>query len=156
MAEVAYMKIKSDKSGEIKGGCQEKDTKGMIEVQAYEHTITVPTHRQTGAATGETTHGPIVIVKPMDRATPLLQLALSEHHKLDGEIHFYRTRDGKREHWFTVTFTDARLVTMKDYKELALAGGDKPDLEQLELRYRKIKWSHVIQNKESEADWLAK
>jgi type VI secretion system Hcp family effector len=152
MAEVAYLKLKAD-GKDIEGGCQEKDNKKMIEVQGFEHTITVATHRQTGAATGETMHGPIVIVKPMDRASPLLQKALNKHHEMEGEIHFYRSRDGKRKHWYTIKFTDARLVEVRTYKELALEGGDKPDLEQLQFRYRYIKWEHKEQNKESEADW---
>jgi len=157
MAEVAYLKLTDKRTGsQVKGGCQEKETKDMIEVQGFEHTITVPTHRQTGAATGETMHGPIVIVKPMDRASPLLQLSLNEHHEMEGEVDFYRTRDGQRKHWYTITFEDARLVEVRTYKELAIEGGDKPDLEQLQFRYRKISWSHKEQNKESEADWLDK
>jgi len=88
------------------------DKKGTIEVQGFEHTITVPTHRQTGAATGETMY-----------------------------VKFY---------------VDARLVEVRTYKELAMEGGDKPDLEQLQFRYRKISWDHKEQNTESEADWLEK
>ena len=157
MAEVAYLKLTDKKSGsQVKGGCIETDNKDMIEVQGFEHTITVPTHRQTGAATGETMHGPIVIVKPMDKASPLLQLALSEHHEVEGQIDFYRTRDGKRKHWYTIKFTDARLVEVRTFKELAMEGGDKPDLEQLQFRYRKISWAHKEANTESEADWLDK
>ena len=155
MSEVAYLKLKVD-GKELKGGCLEKETKDTIEVQGYEHTITVPTHRQTGAATGETMHGPLCIVKPMDRASPELQEALNDHKKCDGEILFYRTRDGKRKHWYTIKFIDARLVEVRTYKELALSGGDKPDLESLQFRYRKISWAHKEQNKESEADWLDK
>ena len=155
MSEVAYLTLKVD-GAQVKGSVQEKETKGTIEVQGYEHTITVPTHRQTGAATGETMHGPIFITKPMCRATPELQQALNDHKVCEGKIDFYRTRDGKRKHWFTIEFKDARLVEVRQYKELALDGNDKPDLESLQFRYRKISWSHKEQNKESEADWLDK
>lgn len=158
MAEVAYLKLTNKKSGsQIKGGCQEKDTKDMIEVQGFEHTITVPTHRQTGSATGETLHGPVIIIKPMDRASPLLQRALNEHNELELQIDFYRTRDGARKHWYTIKVEDARLVEIRTYKSLALAGDNTtPDLEQLQFRYRKISWEHKEQNQMSSADWLAK
>ncbi|MFH1766564.1 MAG: hypothetical protein ABH826_00505 [Patescibacteria group bacterium] len=97
-SEVAYLKLKD---------------KSMIEVQGFEHTITVPTHRQTGAVAGE----------PMD---------------------------------MDVKYVDARLVEVRSHKELALEPSDKPDLEQLQFRYRKISWEHKEQNTESEADWLEK
>jgi len=157
MPELGYVKITDKKSGsQIKGSVQEKDTKDMIEVQAFQHTITVPTHRQTGAATGETVHGPIIVVKPMDRASPLLQLALNEHHELELEFDFYRTRDGKRQHWYTIKATDVRLVEISTTKEPAWNSGDKPDYETLQFRYRKISWEHKLQNKQAEADWLDK
>lgn len=157
MAEVAYLKLTDKKSGtDIKGGCQEKETKELIEVQALQHKVEVPTHRQTGAATGETVHGPLVITKPMDRASPQLQRLLNEHGELAGELHFYRTRDGKRNHWYTIAFEDARLVSLHTHKEMALDMGDRPDLETLEIRYRKITWSHKEANQEAVADWLDK
>ncbi len=158
MAEVAYLKLTDKKSGQwIQGGCQEKATKYYIEVQEFRHKIKVPTHQQTGSATGETTHEPIIIVKPIDRSSPLLQLALNEHHEVEGEIHLYRSRDGKRSHWYTISFSDARITEIETYKPMVLAkDSDLPDLERLEVRYRKISWQHKEQNKEAEADWLDK
>lgn len=157
MSEIAYLKLMDKKSGsQVKGGCIEKKFKGMIEVQAYEHTITVPTHRQTGAATGETMHGPIVLVKPMCQASPLLQLALAEHHEMEGQIDFYRTRDGKRKFWYTIKFTDARIIEIRNVKEPAWNGGDKPDYEAIQFRYRTIAWEHKGANKKAKVDWLEK
>ncbi len=157
MAEIAYLKLFDKRDGKpIEGGCQEQDRGGLMEVQAFRHLVTVPTHSQTGAATGETLHGPLVITKPLDRASPLLQLALSEHHELEGSLSFYRTRDGKRRHWYSIHFADARLVSIRTCKDLVLRGGDAPDLETLRLRYRSIKWEHREQSKEAEADWLSR
>lgn len=157
MSEVAYLKLVDKNNGQaIRGGCQEKGCKDLIEVQAVEHQIQVPTHPQTGAATGETVHGPLVLTKPLDRASPLLQQCLADHHKVEGELHFYRTRDGKRAHWYTLTFDDARLVSLRTVKDLALDSGDRPDLEVLELRYRRIGWRHLEQNTEATVDWLSR
>ena len=41
-------------------------------------------------------------------------------------------------------------------KDISLVRGDKPDLEQLQLQYRKIPWDHKEQNKLSDSDWLEK
>jgi len=154
MSEVAYLKITDKTKGyQMKGGCTEKDNKDMIVVQKFEHAITIPTHRQSGAATGETLHGALKLTCPMDRSSPLLQLALTKHNEVEGEIHFYRTRDGKREHWYTIKFEDARLVEIFTYKELVLRGGDIPDMNEIHVRYKKIEWEHKIQNKQSEANW---
>lgn len=160
MAEVSYLKLKNTTTGEdVKGACEEAKFKGWIEVLALNHEITRPTHPQTGMITGEVMHGPLIIIKPMDPASPMLQTGLNEGHYWEGEIKFVRMMArGKKEHWYTISFKNATLVKIKTYKPspLELENRRLPDLEEINFRYEIIQWRHEKTGNESIYDWNKK
>ena len=156
MAEVSYLKLKNTTTGEeVKGDCEESKYKDWIEIQALDHEISRPTHPQTGKVTGETMHGALCIVKPLDKASPLLQQGLSSGHYFEGEIHFQRTApQGNKEHWFTIKFKRASLVKVRIQKPSALEVDSRlPDLEDVHFRYEVMSWRHEKAGKEYEYDW---
>ena len=118
MAELSYLKLKNETTGEdVTGDVLDSAYADHIEVIAFNQETTRPTHTQTGQVTGETTYGALEIVKPIDKASPMLQMGLSQGNKFSGSILFLRTgSEGQREHWYTIDFEDASLVGISMYK----------------------------------------
>jgi len=143
---------------DVKGACEEAKFKGWIEVLALNHEITRPTHPQTGKITGETMHGPLIITKPMDSASPVMETGLIEGHYWEGEIRFVRTAaKGKKEHWYTISFKNATLVKIKTYKPSPQEPESTlPDLEEISFSYEIIKWRHEKTGIEALYDWNEK
>ena len=160
MAEVSYLKLESEKLGEIKGDCPEADYKEWIAIQAFDQPVERATHPQSGKVTGEAMHGALNLTKPIDKASPLLQQALSEGHRLKGEICFSRTSvesGGGKEHWYSIKFEGGSLVRIRKYKPSALGpDGELPDLEDVSVRAEKFTWRHELGSTEATDDWKNK
>src|SRR5690349_7262262 len=82
MALNAYLKLKGQKQGDIKGGVTQKGREGMILVHAFNHQITSPRDPASGQATGKRQHGALTITKEIDKSTPLLFNALVNNENL--------------------------------------------------------------------------
>ena len=98
-------------------------------------------------ATGRRTHGPIVIRKRIDRATPLLAKALVQNEVEAGTFRFYRTGDdGTEQHFFTIDFQQGRVSSQTTYSSdnVAAAGvaGSSPFMEEVRFVYRRISWTY--------------
>ena len=159
MAEYAYLKLKNDTTGEdVPGDPIDTSKEGYIEVVAFEQETIRPTHAKSGQVTGETTYGGLMIRKPIDQASPLLQAGLAEGNKWTGSIEFYKTTSGKTEHYYTISFSKATLVGVKMYKPLMLDAAYEgyPDLEEIQFRFVQIGWRHEQASKEASADWSAR
>ena len=157
MAELSYLLLKNDSSGEdVPGDPLDGNYDGHIEIVEFDQESARPSHPQTGQITGETAYGSINIVKPIDQASPLLQQGLAAGNKFSGQMKFLRTgKDGKREHWYTIEFSNASLVSIKNFKPMVLSEseGKYPDLERISFRFVRIVWRHEKASKEASADW---
>src|SRR3954467_12202062 len=72
MALNAYLKLKGQKQGEIKGGVTQKGREGKIMVIAVSHEVISPRDAASGLPTGKRMHKPIVITKELDKSSPLI------------------------------------------------------------------------------------
>nr|BFE95696.1 hypothetical protein GCM10020185_62320 [Pseudomonas brassicacearum subsp. brassicacearum] len=120
------MSVKGTKQGLITAGAFTADSVGntyqeghedQVMVQAFEHQVTIPRDPQSGQPTGQRIHKPLTITKVFDKASPLLQVALTSGERLEEvKIQWYRTSAaGTQEHYYTTTLEDAIIVDIKDY-----------------------------------------
>ena len=72
MALNAYLRLKGQKQGDIKGSVTQKGREGKISVIAANHDIASPHDAASGQATGRRVHQPFVITKEVDKSSPLL------------------------------------------------------------------------------------
>ena len=72
MALNAYLSLKGQKQGQIKGSVTQKGREGKIMVIAYSHEIVSPRDTASELPTGKRMHKPLVITKELDKSTPLL------------------------------------------------------------------------------------
>ncbi|AKJ99293.1 Major exported protein [Pseudomonas chlororaphis] len=166
MATPAYMVIKGRKQGLITAGAFSAESVGniyqegredQILVQGFQHHITVPRDPQSGQPTGQRVHHPLIITKVFDKATPLLQAALTSGETLEEvEIQWMRTSaEGTQEHYFTTKMFDAVIVEIKDYMFNCQdpANAHFTHLEDVHFSYRKITWNHEVCGTMGVDDW---
>ena len=170
MAFTAYLYVKAEK-GEIKGFSNEdektfdgKNIKEMSRVQAFNHSIRVDTHRQTGESQNSQ-HTPVMVTLDLDRSVSELYKALTTNQRIvEAKIYFFRAGAGPRSkttdeqfhNWFTVTVKDARIVGLELRKSLALGDANLPDLIDVTFSYYEICWEDHDENKEASYAWKSK
>ena len=159
MALPAYLTLTGEKQGVIKGSCAQRGRENTILVQAVEHDVSIPRDLQTGLATGKRVHHPLTIVKAVDKASPLLYMALTTgEHLKSVELKWYQINEkGQEENYFITALEDAIIVSMKAWKKNCLdpAFAHLGDMEDVSFTYRKIMWRWVKDGVESEDDWSA-
>ena len=164
MALNAYLRLKGQQHGDIKGSVTQKGREGKILVIAAEHGIVAPRDAASGQATGKRQHRPFVITKELDASSPLLYAMLVANEAItDWELQFWtpQARAGsgagtERQH-YTVKLTDARIVGidfhLPNNRDPALA--KLLEFEQVGFSYRRIDWTWVLGGITAQDDWGA-
>jgi type VI secretion system secreted protein Hcp len=159
MALNAYLKLKAQKQGEIKGSVTQKGREGKIAVIAVSHDIVSPRDAASGLPTGKRMHKPFVITKELDKATPLLYSVLVNNENVpEWELQFWQpSATGAEKQHYTVKLTNANIASIT----FRLANNKHPDLmkfaeyEEIAFTYQKINWTWTDGGISAEDDWEA-
>ena len=150
MALNAYLKLKGQKTGEIKGSVTQKGRENKIMVIAVSHEIVSPRDAASGLPTGKRMHKPFVITKELDKATPILYNVLVTNENVsEWELQFWTpqlratTGTGNEVQHYTVKLTNANIASIS----FRMANNKHPDLmkfaeyEEIAFTYQKIEWT---------------
>ena len=157
MALNAYLKMKGQKSGEIKGSITQKGREGKIAVIAVSHDIVSPRDAASGLPTGKRMHKPFVITKELDKSTPLLYNILVNNENVpEWELQFWQpSQTGAEKQHFTVKLLNANIASIA----FRLANNKHPDLmkfaeyEEIAFTYQKIEWTWMDGGITAMDDW---
>jgi type VI secretion system secreted protein Hcp len=157
MALNAYLKLKGQKQGEIKGSVTQKGREGKIMVIAVSHEIISPRDHASGLPTGKRMHKPFVITKELDKSSPLLYNLLTNNENVtDWELQFWRpSGTGAENQNYTVKLTNANVASIN----FRMANNKHPDLmkfseyEEIAFTYQKIEWTWVEGGITAMDDW---
>lgn len=129
------------------------------EVVELHHEVMKPTDRQSGRPTGARVHGPMRILKRIDKATPQLYNALARNMDLPNlELRWYRpdpTGSGEIQHFYTIVLEHAlvsRIEAWLPNSQVAEQAAFTP-MEWVEFNYRRITWRFEDGGIESMDDW---
>jgi type VI secretion system secreted protein Hcp len=143
----------------IEGDSLQKTREGAIECVYFSSSVaTTRVTSGSGMATGRRTHGPIVIRKRIDKATPLLAKALVQNEVVVGTFKFFRlAEDGTEQHFFTIEFDHGRVAAQTTYSpdNVAASGqaGQAPFMEEVRFVYQLITWRYDPDGIEFEDSW---
>lgn len=162
MALNAYLRLVGDRQGEIKGSVTQKGREGKILVIAFAHEVASPRDTGTGLATGRRQHGPLVITKEIDRATPPLHEAQAGNENFkEWELELYAPQlragagAGVEVQYFTITLTNALIASfrteMPNTKHADLAKLNP--FEEIAFTYEKIEWTWTDGGLSAADDW---
>lgn len=161
MALNAYLKLKGQKQGEIKGSVTQKGRVGKIMVIAADHEVVSPRDPASGLPTGKRMHKPFIITKELDKSSPLLFQALVSNENLtEWELQFWAPSTGPgpgtEVQRYTVKLTNANIADIKFH----MPNNKHPDLmkyseyEEVSFTYQKIEWTWVDGNISAQDDWI--
>jgi type VI secretion system secreted protein Hcp len=159
MALNAYLKLKSQKQGEIKGSVTQKGREGKIMVIAVSHEIISPRDHASGLPTGKRMHKPFVITKELDKASPLLYNVLTNNENIpEWSLEFWTPGGtGAEKQHYTVKLTNANIASIN----FRMANNKHPELmklaeyEEIAFTYQKIEWTWVDGGITALDDWEA-
>ncbi|HIK56157.1 MAG TPA: type VI secretion system tube protein Hcp [Synechococcales cyanobacterium M55_K2018_004] len=147
-AQPVYLFLQANGS-EIQGESQQVTLgrAGAIECLSYEQSVLVPFERNGAIATGRRQYAPIRITKRIDKSSPLLFKALTDNAVVEGEFRFYRlspTGDGTTEQYYTVSFQQGRVASVKQVSPDALspATAEAPPVEEVTFSFAQIGWRY--------------
>jgi len=162
MALNAYLSLKGQKQGVIKGSVTQKGREGKIMVIAVSHEITSPRDPASGLPTGKRQHKPFVITKELDKSSPLLYNVLCSNENLtEFKLQFWTPKGtagagtGAEVQHYTVELTNAKIVDIR----FVMLNNKNPELmryaeyEEIAFTYQKIVWTWVDGSIMSSDDW---
>ncbi len=168
MPTPAYISIEGATQGNITAGSFTAESVGNVYVEGHEdeilvqeviHNVKVPTDPQSGQPAGQRVHAPFTFTCSLNKSVPMIYNALASGELLPTVVvRWYRTSsDGKQEHFFTTTLTDAIVVTANLELPHAQnsANSDYTQLLKVSLAYRKIDWEHTAAGTSGSDDWRA-
>ncbi len=148
----AYLKLKGQKQGDIKGSVVQKGREGRIGLIAVSHEIISPRDAASGLPTGKRSHKPFVITKEVDKSTPLLANALVHNENLTvAEFSFFQpTGKGMEALAYTVKLTNANISSIQFRTD-----ADGRLLQDVAFTYQKIEWTWHDGGITAADDWQA-
>ncbi|MBE0404843.1 Hcp [Halomonas citrativorans] len=168
MPTPCYISIEGQTQGNITAGAFTPDSVGNIYVEGHEdemlvqefkHVVTVPTDPQSGQPSGQRAHKPFVFTVALNKSVPLMYNALASGEMLPNvALKWYRTSvEGKQEHFFTTSLTDATIVDINLRMPHAqdINKSEFTQLMDVSLAYRKIDWEHTVAGTSGSDDWRA-
>jgi type VI secretion system secreted protein Hcp len=149
MALNAYLTLKGQKQGDIHGSVTQKGREGSIMVIAMDHQIVSPRDAASGLPSGKRQHKPLVIIKELDKSTPLLYSALCNNETISSwQLNFWTpqikatTGVGSEVQNFTIKLTNANVASINFH----MPNNKHPELmklneyEEVGFTYEKIEW----------------
>jgi type VI secretion system secreted protein Hcp len=139
----AYMTVKGQSQGDIKGEVSQKGREGTIRVLAFSHEVISPRDAASGLPTGKRQHKALIITKEIDKSTPQLMQALVNNENLPTlTLKFYRpSSTGMEDQYYTIKLTNAAISGIKQYMAYSEGTGlTGKHLEEVSFTYQKIEW----------------
>jgi len=150
MALNAYLKLKGQKQGEIKGSVTQKGRENKIMVIAVSHEIISPRDAASGLPTGKRQHKPLVITKEIDKSSPLLYNALVNNENIpEWELQFWTPQIkatsgvGTEVQHYTIKLINANIASIS----FRMPNNKHPELmkfaefEEIAFTYQKVEWT---------------
>lgn len=96
---------------------------------------------------GQRRHGPIRILKRIDKSSPLLLRALTRNEVIDGTFRFYRPNpsgDGTTEHYYTVEIRNGLITGLRTLSPNVLdpQAAQLPPTEEVSFVFHSITWTY--------------
>jgi type VI secretion system secreted protein Hcp len=144
MAETVHLFLKLN-GEDIQGESLQHSLGRENSIECVQFVQQVKTAREAAAGqlTGRRQYDPIVIVKRIDKSSPLLVKGLVQNQVAAGVFKFFRPNpsgDGTTEQFYTIEFKEGRIASVKDYvlDTLDPMLSSRPPLEEVSFVFNKI------------------
>ncbi|CDL86642.1 Hcp family type VI secretion system effector [Xenorhabdus cabanillasii] len=144
MSYMIYLTLNGKKQGLISAGCSTLDSIGNRYQKGHEDKIQVLSLDHTITRHQNVSHHPIQFIKPIDKSSPLLAMAIDSNESLNGVFIFYRTsQTGQSELFYEVKITEATIFDISCNYPNSINSNELMPYEKVFLKYKSIAWNHV-------------
>jgi len=159
MALNAYLRLKGQTQGEIKGSVTQRGRKDSIMVIAFHHEVVSPRDAASGLPTGKRQHKPLIITKEIDKSSPLLMNMLANNENIiEWTLRFWQpSSTGTEVQFYTIQLFNASIadITMEMLNNKYPENMQHKEREHISFCYQKIRWTYETSGITSEDDWEA-
>ncbi|PHM40250.1 hypothetical protein Xmau_02006 [Xenorhabdus mauleonii] len=144
MSYIIYLSLKGKKQGLISAGCSTPESIGNRYQKGREDQIQVLSLNHTMSRDQNVNHQPVSFVKPIDKSSPLLAMAIDGNELLDASFMHYRTSTmGQLEFFYEIKLASATIVDISyNYPHSINDNGAIPH-EVVMLDYKSISCNHI-------------
>ncbi|MDC9582704.1 Hcp family type VI secretion system effector [Xenorhabdus sp. PR6a] len=144
MSHIIYLSLKGKKQGLISAGCSTPESIGNRYQKGREDQIQVLSLNHSMSCDQNVNHQPVSFVKPIDKSSPLLAMAIDGNELLDASFVHYRTSQmGQLEFFYEIKLTSATIVDISyNYPHSINDNGAIPH-EVVMLDYKSISCNHI-------------
>lgn len=154
MANTIWLTLNGQSQGLISAGCASVDSIGNKAQSAHCDQIMVMAISHGINREQNVNHQSLTLVKPLDKASPLLGRAINENEELTCEFSFYRTnRMGLNELYYTIKLTKVRIASIHLHVPHTIDDSAGQPEESIELCYESINWEHHIAGTSAYSLW---
>ncbi len=145
MSDVKYLKLKGEKQGFISANCSSVESIGNRYQDSHKNQIQVLSVNYSISRMQNSSHHPILFIKPIDKSSPLLGVAVSNNETLSAEFDFYRINQfGILEKYFEIKLTNATIVEFTQSFPETQSSSNIVSHERILLKYESISWNHIV------------
>ncbi|PHM69995.1 Hcp family type VI secretion system effector [Xenorhabdus kozodoii] len=154
MSYIIYLTLNGKKQGLISAGCSTLDSIGNRYQKGHEDQIQVLSLDHSISRQQNVSHHPIQFIKPIDKSSPLLAMAIDSNESLDGKFIFFRTGQiGHLENFYEVKITEATISEISCTYPHSINDFDAIPYERIILNYKSISWNHVTAGTSAYSIW---
>lgn len=157
MALNAYLTLTGETQGKVSGSVTQAGREETMEVYGWAHEVVSPRDAASGLPTGKRQHKPIVVTKPIDKATPLLMNLLTNNENIsEWRLDCWKpSRSGKELQYYSMELVNASVAGIRTEQ----LNNKYPENMKHEVRehvsfcYQKIIWTFQDGGITAEDDW---
>jgi len=140
MAVGAYLRLKGQKQGLIKGSVTQKGREGLIEVHSWTWNLESPRDPASGLPTGKVVAGEFFITKEKDKSSPLLLTALANNENItEWELDLWDpSTSGVEVNTFTWKLTNASISSIRTSGLAPPPSGSWGDPEEITFTFQSL------------------
>ncbi|MBD2799128.1 Hcp family type VI secretion system effector [Xenorhabdus sp. Flor] len=154
MSYMIYLTLNGKKQGLISAGCSTLDSIGNRYQKGHEDQIQVLSLNHAISRQQNVSHQPIQFIKPIDKSSPLLAMAIDSNESLNGGFIFYRTSQaGQLELFYEVKITEATIADISCIYPHSINNHDMIPYEKITLNYKSISWNHITAGTSAYSIW---
>ncbi|OTA18916.1 hypothetical protein Xbed_02902 [Xenorhabdus beddingii] len=154
MANMIYLTLKGDKQGLISQGCSSVESIGNKYQAGHENEIFILQLHHSIHREQNVNHSPIVFVKPQDKSSPLLLMAISNNETLNLNFDFYRTAQlGAQEKCYSIECRGATIIDLSPNYPHSLTHAEAQPEEVVSIKYKDIICRHHMAGTSGYSVW---
>ncbi len=154
MSYITYLSLTGKKQGLISAGCSTPVSIGNRYQVGHEDQIQILSLNHTITREQNSDHHPIQFIKPIDKSSPLLGVAISENELLEGVFTCYRTSpSGYLELFYEIKVFKCMLVELSATYPHSINDNNNMPYEKALLKYESIVWSHKMAGTSGYSFW---